>query len=275
MGCAPEKERRPVFTPQDHTFALCAYGASPYLEECVRSLLAQTVRTNVLIATTTPNDEIRRVAEKYGIKLHVNDGEPGICHDWNCAMSHCSTPLVTIAHQDDVYLPCYAERMLALMNEEKRPLIFFTDYGELRDGSPCDSNRLLGIKRTLLAPLKARSLRSSKLVRRRILSCGSAICCPSVTMCVPNLPSPVFVSTMKSNLDWEAWERISRLDGAFLYCPEVLMRHRIHEGSETSHLIRDDTRTKEDLAMLEKFWPRPVARLVNRVYAAGQASNSL
>ena len=267
--------RAHVFGPQDHTFAVCAYKESPYLASCVESLMAQTVRTNVIMATSTPNASIRCVAREYGLPLYESGRPSGICADWNHAASRATTPLVTIAHQDDVYLPRYAERMLALMNEEKRPLIFFTDYGELRDGSPCDSNRLLGIKRTLLAPLKARSLRSSKLVRRRILSCGSAICCPSVTMCVPNLPSPVFVSTMKSNLDWEAWERISRLDGAFLYCPEVLMRHRIHEGSETSHLIRDDTRTKEDLAMLEKFWPRPVARLVNRVYAAGQASNSL
>ena len=275
MGAFPMTGGPDVFTPQDHTFALCAYGASPYLEECVKSLLAQTVRTNVLIATSTPNEKIRSVAEKYGIPLYVNEGEPGICHDWNCAMSHCSTPLVTIAHQDDVYLPRYAERALGLMGGEARPLIFFTDYGELRDGRPCDENRLLSIKRALLAPLKVRGLRTSRFVRRRILSFGSAICCPSVTMCVPNLPSPVFVSTMKSNLDWEAWERLSRLEGSFVYCPEVLMRHRIHEGSETSHLIRDDTRTKEDLAMLEKFWPRPVARLVNRVYAAGQASNSL
>ena len=264
-----------MFTPQDHTFALCAYGSSPYLEECVRSLLDQTVRTNVLIATSTPNDAIRRVAEKYAVPLYVNEGEPGICHDWNCAMSYCSTPLVTIAHQDDVYLPRYAERALALMGEAKRPLIFFTDYGELRDGRPCDENRLLGIKRALLTPLKSVALRGNRLVRRRILSFGSAICCPSVTMCLPNLPSPVFESTMKSNLDWEAWERISRLEGSFVYCPELLMRHRIHEGSETSHLIRDDTRTKEDLAMLEKFWPRPIARLINRAYAAGQASNSL
>ena len=38
-----------------HTFAVCAYGESPYLEECVQSLLAQKVRTRILIATSTPN----------------------------------------------------------------------------------------------------------------------------------------------------------------------------------------------------------------------------
>lgn len=38
-----------------HTFAVCAYGESPYLEECVQSLLAQKVRTRILIATQLPN----------------------------------------------------------------------------------------------------------------------------------------------------------------------------------------------------------------------------
>ncbi|OUP10061.1 glycosyl transferase family 2 [Collinsella sp. An2] len=264
-----------MFAPSDHTFALCAYGASPYLETCIKSLLDQTVKTNILISTSTPNDEITKLSQRYGIPLYVNEGAPGICHDWNCAMDHCSTPLITIAHQDDVYLPQYAENVLQMMGRAERPLIFFSDYGEIRDGQPCDDNRLLRIKRLLLSPLRIKRFATSKLVRRRVLSCGSAICCPSVTMCVPNLPHPVFVSSMKSNLDWEAWERLSKLEGSFMYCDKILMRHRIHEGSETSALIRDDTRTSEDLAMLEKFWPRPIARLMNRAYAAGQKSNSL
>lgn len=78
---------------------------------------------------------------------------------------------------------------------------------------------------------------------------------------------------MRSNLDWEAWERISRLDGSFVYDDKILMYHRIHEGSETSALIRNNTRTAEDLAMLEKFWPVPVARLINVFYSLGQRSN--
>ena len=90
---------------------------------------------------------------------------------------------------------------------------------------------------------------------------------------LPALEQPLFVAGFKSDLDWQAWEKFSRMDGSFVYDPEVLMWHRIHEGSETSALIKDDTRTKEDLAMLSMFWPRPIARLVNHFYAAGQKSN--
>ena len=92
-------------------------------------------------------------------------------------------------------------------------------------------------------------------------------------MVVPNIPMPLFREGLKSNLDWEAWERVSRLQGSFLYDPLVLMYHRIHEGSETTALIKDNTRTEEDLFMFEKFWPRPVARMLGKAYFSSQRSN--
>jgi hypothetical protein len=58
-----------------------------------------------------------------------------------------------------------------------------------------------------------------------------------------------------------------------VYDKHILMHHRIHEASTTSSLIRDHTRTQEDLMMLERFWPRPIARLINLLYSRGQASN--
>ncbi|MBF0893897.1 MAG: glycosyltransferase family 2 protein, partial [Atopobium sp.] len=62
-------------------------------------------------------------------------------------------------------------------------------------------------------------------------------------------------------------------EGDFLYDTRVLMLHRIHEDSETSHLIHDNRREQEDLEMLKKFWPTPVAKLINMAYKSGQKSN--
>ncbi len=262
-----------MFTASDHTFVVCAYGESPYLEECVLSLLNQSLRTTIIMATSTPNDLIKEVAERYELPLYVSGQKPGICSDWNFAVSCAKTPLVTIAHQDDTYEPWYAETAVRQMSEVERPLIFFTNYGELRDGACVDDNRLLHVKRMLLAPIAKRGHTSSKRIKRRIISIGSAICCPSVTLNMSVLPTPPFVSTMKSNLDWETWEKYSHLDGEFVYSKEILMHHRIHEGSETSNLIKDNTRTAEDLAMLQKFWPKPIAWLINVVYSSGQKSN--
>lgn len=262
-----------MYSADNHTFALCAYKESPFLEECLRSLTSQEVASRVLVATATPNDHIKSLCEAYAVPLFINPSEPGISSDWNFAMSCAKTSLVTIAHQDDVYEPQYSRRMLDAVNSSKKPLLYFTDYGELRNGIKVDSNVILKVKRAMLFPLRSKAFRGSRFVRRRVLSLGSAICCPSVTMVTHNLPAPIFSDELKCDLDWQAWERLSRLEGDFLYDSAIMMRHRIHEDSETTALIRDDTRTREDLYMLEHFWPRPIARLLGKAYVLSQNSN--
>lgn len=47
----------------NHTFAICAYKESEYLEDCIKSLKGQTVKTNIIMATSTPNDYVKNLAE--------------------------------------------------------------------------------------------------------------------------------------------------------------------------------------------------------------------
>ena len=102
-----------------HTFAVCAYKESPYLEECVQSVQNQTVQSKVIITTSTPNEYIKQISEKYNVPLYINEGEKGITQDWNFAYKMAETELVTIAHQDDVYLPNYVEEILHLKEKTK------------------------------------------------------------------------------------------------------------------------------------------------------------
>lgn len=261
--------------PVDHTFVLCAYKASPYLEECIQSLINQTVASQVILVTSTPNEHIRTLAEKYQIPMIVNTGESGIAQDWNFGCRQVTTKYFTIAHQDDVYKPDYLESVRDYMMQARNPLIFFSDYGELRNGAEVVNSKLLTIKRWMLFPLRWRAMWGSRFVRRRILAFGNAICCPSVTYCKENMPEPIFVDYFKSNMDWMAWETISRRKGSFVYCHKVLMLHRIHEDSTTSELIHDDKRTEEDYQVFKRFWPAPIARLIARVYKQSEKSNEV
>ena len=86
-----------------HVFAVCAYKDSPYLEQCIRSLKAQTVPSHIIICTSTPSSYIDRLAWKYGLQVYVRQGESNIKDDWNFAYSMAEGGLVTIAHQDDMY----------------------------------------------------------------------------------------------------------------------------------------------------------------------------
>lgn len=261
-----------------HTFAVCAYKESPYLEECLESLTRQNRPTEnplskIIICTATPNDFIENLAHKYNYQLFVNSAKPGIGSDWNFALSCVDTPLATIAHQDDIYEPAYAMHAINALLNSKHPLLFFSNYGEIRSDNKVTESRLLAVKRIMLSPIKNGRFSSFKILRRRILSLGSAICCPSVTFALSNLKQPIFNCEMKCNLDWDAWTNISKLEGDFFYDPEVLMFHRVHEGSETTALIFDNTRTKEDLEMFKRYWPTPIAKILNSRYQDSQKSN--
>ena len=104
---------------------------------------------------------------------------------------------------------------------------------------------------------------------------GNAICCPAVTYVLDNLELPIFKEGMKSNLDWETWERLSKKKGAFVYISDVLMHHRIHEESTTSELIHDNKRTQEDYEIFVKFWPPFIAKILCRLYAKGEKYNEV
>lgn len=258
-----------------HTFVICAYKESKYLEECIRSLLNQSVKSRVLIATSTPNEFIDELGKRYDLAVRVNREGKGIADDWNFAYSQADSKYVTLAHQDDVYEPDYVEKMLTQLEKARKPLIFFTNYGEIRWDSRVRSNRLLVMKRIMLAPVYCKRLRRSRMVKRGILAFGNPICCPSVTYVKENIPSPVFASHFKSNLDWEVWEKLAAMEGSFEFCSKILMYHRIHGESETSALIKDKERNKEDFEMLCRFWPSGIARICIKVYSKGEDSNQI
>ena len=256
-----------------HTFVICAYQESPYLEECVDSLLGQTMKSRVLIATSTDNAYIRRIAAERGLEVRLSGRPSDIAGDWNYAYRQAETKYVTIAHQDDIYDPDYATTAVSMMEQRKRPLLFFSDYYEIRDGEKIYSNTNLRIKKALLLPMLVPFFSGSRGMKRRILSLGNPICCPSVTFARENLPYAMFRKGMKSNIDWEAWAAAADMKGDFVYAPTPLMGHRIHRDSTTTDIIESSLRTQEDLYMLKKFWPDPVAERINAFYRNAEKSN--
>lgn len=258
-----------------HTFVICAYQESPYLEECIRSLMGQTVRSELIMVTSTPGGFICDIAAKYGIPLQINTGERGIVQDWNFAYGKAVTKYVTIAHQDDVYGKCYTENLLKEMERADHPLIGFTDYAEIRKGKIVMGNTMLRIKRLMLFPLTFRVFEKSRLVRRRILSFGCPICCPSVMFRKENLPDRIFKAGYRSDEDWQAWEKVSRLKGEFVYCSRILTYHRIHGESATTAIIGDKVRSREDYEMFLKFWPASIAKFLVKLYSRSEKSNDM
>lgn len=259
----------------EHTWVICAYKVSTYLEDAIKSVKSQTLKSNIIMVTSTPNEHIQGLSKKYDIPLFVNLGESGIAGDWNFGYEKATTNIVTICHQDDIYKENYAESIKKMIDRDKSTLIAFSGYGELRDGTEVYSNKLLNIKKIMLFPLRIGAFQKSKWIRRRILSMGSPICCPAVTYVKSNLPMFAFQNHYKSDLDWEAWENISRIIGRFSYDYKPLVLHRIHEESATTEIIGESLRSKEDYEMFCKFWPKWVARIICNQYVKSEKSNNI
>ena len=113
----------------NHTWVICAYGESDYLEACIQSLKNQTLQSQIICYSSTPLDSIKELCQRYAIPFYTKQGG-GIGKDWNNAISFVETKYATIAHQDDYYEPRYVEKVLAKMEKTSDVLIGYSDYFE-------------------------------------------------------------------------------------------------------------------------------------------------
>ncbi|GGE27851.1 glycosyltransferase family 2 protein [Streptococcus himalayensis] len=256
----------------EHTFVISAYGESQFLEDCIQSLLHQTVQSEIFVYINESNPYVEGICKKYGLSLKTGQGG-GIGRDWNQSLSLVKTPYVTIAHQDDLYESEYAQSILEQFSKQKDATIVFSDYAEYRDQQVVPPNRNLKIKTFMLQLMSL--FPSSKFWKKRVLSLGNPICCPAVSYNRNKLRDFSFREDLKTSLDWYAWYDINEhYPGAFIYVPKKLMYHRIHSESETTATISDNTRSKEDMYMYQLMWPRFIASFLMKFYEKSQQTNS-
>lgn len=256
-----------------HTFVVLAYKESPYLENCIQSVLNQKYKSEVVIATSTPNDFIDSLAKKYKLKVMVNKEHRSIGGDFDFAISVAKTSLVTVAHQDDIYDHLYSQNIVCFYNKYPNALILFPYYYEIKGENKIYRNTNLIIKKILLFPLKIKILGKFRFLKRFVLRFGNPIGCPAVTFNTKKISLPLFEYDFKCNIDWHAWETLSQKKGFFILISEPLMGHRVHDKSTTTELIQNRTRTKEDLVMFQRFWPTFIAKWINHFYVKAEKNN--
>jgi GT2 family glycosyltransferase len=252
-----------------HGFVVLAYRDSPYLNDCIRSLVEQDIRSEVIVATSTPSPYIDKISRRWGICVAVNPVSSGISGDWNFAIEQARWPLVTLAHQDDVYKPTFTRKTLDVFERQPQAGIIFTSHDEVHDdGKP--RVRLVWQTKMLLENLfLGRRERASGLRRRLLLSFGSPIGCSTVTYNLQANPGFRFDTKLSMCLDWDAWWRLHLADFPFAHVPDRLVSRRYNSLSETWSGLRDGRRELEDRLMFSRIWPRPFADVWAKFYKLG------
>ena len=265
-----------------HAFVICAFGKSPYLENCIRSLLRQTAPSEIYIATSTPSEHIRRLARKYGLPLWVRQGESGIREDWLFAWREGGKRkrLITIDHQDDCYCRDYAKTVLAMYERYPDMTVFCSDYVTLKtresrmaDGTYypvqtriCAGDLVRLVKKLLRLPLRFRFYANRAWVKKSALIFGNSICCPSCTYNYSLIGDHMFDSGYSFALDWENLLSLAERPGRFVCVEEPLIAYRVHSGAATKKCIEDHRREADEASMFRKLWPDWMASLLMRFY---------
>ena len=232
-----------------HSFVILAYNESDDLEECIKSIKKQSVKSNVLIATSTKNDYIVELASQYGLGVMVNEEKSNKGNDYNFALEAVNTDLVTIVHQDDLYDRNYAKEIINFYKKNKDVSILFTDYYEIVGDKKLKKSKELFKKRFFIWPLKYRFFNKRKYFKRLSLKYHKAICTSSVTFVKKNIPRNLFPTDLIYNNDWSGLEKLSLDDKRFVLVPKKLVGYRKDDIKK-----RNDIQLKEDILMYKKFW---------------------
>jgi glycosyltransferase involved in cell wall biosynthesis len=259
----------------DHSFVIPVYGAAPHLTALIESLQAQTgLGSEILLSTSTPSLELTANARRFGLRLHINPQRIDIAADWNFALGKAETQFVTLAHQDDIFAPGYVVQMGSALQRHPGALLAFCDYSEHTPLGARPVNINLKIKGVLRRrAFGARECITEARDKMRLLSLGNPICCPSVMLNRRALGDFQFPPGFKTNLDWMAWLELARRPGGFVFVRECLVSKGVHADSETTATIANRAREREDRAVFDTLWPRPVAAILATLYKLGYRAN--
>lgn len=242
-----------------HTFVICAYEQSPYLEACIRSLKAQTVPTEILCTTSTPSLWLDALLEKYNIPLYIRDGQSNIQDDWNFAVKKAESQYVTIAHQDDLYSRHYVEELCKAHKKWPDMTVFMSDAILIRHGKLTWGGAVEIVKKILRLPWRIHGLCHISGVKKSGLFFGNPVMCPSCSYRKEKLSLPLFSGNYGFVLDWECMRKLAEKPGRFVCVEKPLLYYRVHDGATTKACIRDHRREQEERQMFEKMWPERIA----------------
>lgn len=254
-----------------HTFVICAYKESPFLEDCIRSLKRQNIKSHIKIATSTVNEYISDMGKKYNIEVLENnlktDGDiSNIGRDWQFAYNIAETDLVTITHQDDYYLKDYVSNLLKYKEKYPDMMLFTTSSLTLKNKKLMPFGKVAIIKKILRLPLRCNHLNHLKFIKKLAITFGNPIIAPSCTYDKRLCPKDLFMSKFKFVLDWECLLRLSGLDGRFVLMEKPGIVYRIHDGATTKKSIADNTRQTEESIMFDRLLPGVLGKAYKELY---------
>jgi glycosyltransferase involved in cell wall biosynthesis len=260
----------------DHCFVIPAYKDSAFLEKCIESLLRQSVKSEIIITTSTPTAFNKAIADKYSLPYFINEiKDAGIANDWNFALLKSTASLVTIAHQDDIYHIDFAKKAIELNQQYPDIQICFTDYQDLFENTLKENSVFQVIKKLLLFPIIFFKNSNSSFIKKWIIAFGNPISCPTVTFNKKQIGQFLFKPKYQFVVDWFGWLELANQKGRFVYINQPLLQHRIHAASATTNQMKEGARSIEEKEIFCNIWGSLFGSIIAFIYQLSHHQNKI
>ena len=217
MSSGPSDLRQPPSAPRV-TVAIPSYNQGRFLEATLRSIFAQHVPVEVMLADGGSMDNTLRIIERWQDRLgwFRTSRDAGQASAINEAISHGRAPLVCWLNSDDLFLP---GGLSALVEATESDISTAVTYGECLRVD--EWGRMIG--RYRVAPLTTRALS-----RRCVIAQPASIIRREAWERVGGLDEKLHLSP-----DYDLWWRLHRTGARFKYISAEVAAVRLHPATKT------------------------------------------
>lgn len=238
------------------TVAIPAFNGARFLARTIESVLAQSERDFTLLVlddrSTDKSVEVARSFRDSRVRVVENEVRRGIPGNWNAAVALAATPLLVIAHQDDVYDPRYLETAARLLDAHPRAFAAHTRALDVDEhGRPLGS---------AASRYKDRFWPDDEPAERdphdelRMLHNGNYVIAPSVMFRMSAVNAiGAFDESYRFVPDWEYWFRGLLAGYTLVGTHARLVQWRRHEESATREAEATLRRYDEEIELLERL----------------------
>jgi len=214
------------------TIAVTVYNRRDYILQAIESALSQNKPVRVIVVEDCgPDPGIRDLVEEHfgnKISYHRNDVRRGLFGNWNACLDLCTTPWISILHDDDYLAPHFVEAMEEIGEALPDRGIYFSSITHVDN-----SNRLLQI------PVREFP-GSFREIDPRALAYVNDVLFPGQLLRVDHARAQGgFRETSQFCGDWEMWFKLAHYFGA-AQTKKAVAFARSHEGIErgTNKIVR-------------------------------------
>jgi glycosyltransferase involved in cell wall biosynthesis len=208
---------------------LPTFQRSGLLAGCLRSILGQTFTDfEVIVSDNASTDDTEAVARSFAddrVRYRRNDRNIGPFPNMNHAISLARGDLVVVAHDDDLYLPEFLEREVAIMRSDERVGMVHSAVYQI-DAAGRRERVVRAYPRTRVLPGRAAFVRFLR---------GHDVCCSSVMVRRRLYDEAGTFDPRFKTADFELWLRLA-LRGDVGYVARPLVEMRVHAERGTSEV---------------------------------------